>query len=79
MGVLTIYDIMFAHNVPGYMATKMTCAPQVATPGAKSAVYDCLVIVLLPSHRERECAENYKNDTINLLLNCNQHFGIFQP
>ena len=46
MGVLNIHDITFAHNVPAYMATRKRRAPkvtpQVATPGAESAVYDCL-------------------------------------
>jgi len=40
-------DIMFAHNVPAYTATRkwrvLKVTPQVATPGAESAVYDCLV------------------------------------
>ena len=36
VGVLNIYDIVFAHNVPAYTATRKT--PQVhATPGAESA------------------------------------------
>jgi len=49
VGVLNIiYDIMLAHNVPPYVATRKlrvfkVTPPQLSTPGAKSAVYDCLV------------------------------------
>jgi len=45
--VCWIFDIMFAHNVPTYIATRkwrvLKVTPQVATRGAESAVYDCLV------------------------------------
>ena len=46
MGVLNIYDIMLAQNVPTYIATRkrvLKVTLQVATPGAESAVCDCLV------------------------------------
>ena len=47
VGMLNIYDIMFAHNVPAYIVTRKWCVlkvtPQMATPGVESAVYDCLV------------------------------------
>jgi len=42
-------DIMLAHNVPAYIATRicrvLKVTSKVATPGGESAVYDCLVIV----------------------------------
>ena len=51
MGVLNIYDITFAHNVPVYIATRkwhvLKVTPQMATPGTESAVYDCLVVVVI--------------------------------
>ena len=47
MGVLNIYDIIFARNVPAYIATRklrvLKVTPQMVTPGAESAVYDSLV------------------------------------
>jgi len=47
MGVLNVYDMMLAHNVPVYIATRkwhvLKVTLQVATLGAESAVYDCLV------------------------------------
>ena len=47
MGILNIYAVMFAHNVPAYIATRKCCVlkvtPQMAAPGAESVVYDCLV------------------------------------
>ena len=47
MSVLNIHDIMPAHNVPSYIATRKLCVlkvtAQVATQGAESAVYECLV------------------------------------
>ena len=47
MGALNIYDIMLAHNVSAYTATRklrvLKVTFQVATPGAESAVCDCLV------------------------------------
>ena len=48
LGKLNIHDIMIAHNVPAYIATRkwrvLTVTPQVTTPGAESvAVYDCIV------------------------------------
>jgi len=42
-----MYDIMLARNVNAFIATRMAFAksnPQVATHGAESALYDCLVI-----------------------------------
>jgi len=51
VGVLNIYDMMLARNVHANMATrrrrvlKVTPPPKVATQGAESAVYDCLVVV----------------------------------
>jgi len=51
VGVLNIYDITFAHNVPVYIATRkwhvLKVTPQMATPGTESAVYDCLVVVVI--------------------------------
>jgi len=51
VGMLNIYDIMLAHNVPAYIATRkwreLKVSLQVAiTPGAESAVYDCIVVNL---------------------------------
>ena len=47
MGVLNIYDIIFARNVPAYIATRklrvLKVTPQMVTPAAESAVYDSLV------------------------------------
>ena len=47
VGVLNIYDIMLAHNVPALIATRkwrvLKVTLQVAKPGTESAVYDCLV------------------------------------
>ena len=51
MGVLNIYDILFAHNVPAYVATRKLRA-QSNSPagnpegGAASAVHDCLVRIV---------------------------------
>jgi len=46
-GRVVYYDIMFAHNVPVYVATRkrrvLKVTPRVATPGAESAVCDCFV------------------------------------
>jgi len=51
VGVLNIYDITFAHNVPVCIATRkwhvLKVTPQMATPGTESAVYDCLVVVVI--------------------------------
>ena len=48
MGMLNVYDIMLAHNVPVYIVTRkwhvLKVTLQVATLGAESAVYDCLVL-----------------------------------
>jgi len=45
--MLNIYDIMFAHNVPAYVAIRKWRArkatAQMATPGAESAVCGCIV------------------------------------
>jgi len=47
VSMLNIHDIMFARNVPMYIATRRWCVlkvtPQLAIPGAESVVYDCLV------------------------------------
>jgi len=47
VGVLNIYDIMLAHNIPVLIATRkwrvLKVTLQVAKPGTESAVYDCLV------------------------------------
>jgi len=47
VGMLSINDIVFAHNVPVYIATRklhvLKVTAQAATPGAESAVCDCLV------------------------------------
>jgi len=49
MGLLNIYDIMLAHNLPAYIATRKWCVLkvtlQVATLGVESAVSDCLVLI----------------------------------
>ena len=49
MGLLNIHDVAFAHNVPAYTATRkwrvLKVTPQVAAPGAESAVCDWLVAV----------------------------------
>jgi len=49
VGVLNINDIMFAHNIHAYIATRkgrvLKVTLQVATPGAESAVYDCLILI----------------------------------
>jgi len=49
VGVLNIYDIMLAHNVHAYKATKkMSCVysnSPASNTGAESAVYHCLVLV----------------------------------
>ena len=42
MGVLNIYDITLARSVPAYNSDKLKVTPRVATPGAESAVSDCL-------------------------------------
>ena len=34
-------DVIFAHNVPAYIALKLT--PKVVAPGEESVVYNCLV------------------------------------
>jgi len=53
VGVLNIYDIVLAHNVPAYMATRkwrvLNVTAEVAAPGAESAVCNCLVAVCIVS------------------------------
>jgi len=52
VGVFNIHDIMFAHNVPQYIATRkwrvFKVTLQVATLGAESAACDCLVTAVRP-------------------------------
>jgi len=61
VGVLNIYEIILAHNVHRITATRkwrvLKVTPQVATQGAESAVYDCLVLVA--SCSERAYLEGY--------------------
>ena len=66
MGVLSICDIMFAHNVPAYIAKrkKMTCAsllkltPQVARLEAESAFYESMTALLSASFSSSVIAKN---------------------
>ena len=63
VNVLNIYDTVFAHNVSAYIATRkwsvLKLTPQVATPWAESAVYDCLIeqaaTIMLASRRIDAC------------------------
>ena len=63
VGLLNMYDIMLAaHNVPKYITTrkwrvlKAGRTLQVATQGAASAVYDCLVAIALVRRRFHSAA-----------------------
>jgi len=66
VGVLSISDIMFAHNVPAYIAIrkKMTCAsllkltPHVARLEAESALYESMTALLSASFSSSVIAKN---------------------
>ena len=40
MGVLNIYDIMLAHNVPAYMATRKSSSSVITPTGSKTVTYN---------------------------------------
>ena len=66
MGVLSICDIMFAHNVPAYIALRktVTCASllklttQVARLEAESALYESMTALLSASFSSSVIAKN---------------------
>jgi len=74
-----MYDIMFAHHAPAYIVTRkwhvLKVTPQVATPGAESAVYDSLVLGMKAfvcffcnSQQIQAWSENVHEDVCGVLL-----------